>query len=109
MSYQFTRKAHNSLLVIIDQYLLFQLLNLRIFHRNNHVHLYFRDSKAGGGIAIYVNLGLNVNRRSDLEDREIEALWLELCPFKSNCSRGGFIDHQTHASKEFDSKIGMNF
>ena len=50
-------------------------------------NLFCRDranGKAGGGIAIYVNSVLNVRRRSDLEDNDIEVLWLELCPFKSN-------------------------
>ena len=42
-----------------------------------------RVGKAGGGITIYVNRVVNAKRRSDFEDKEIEAVWLELCPFKS--------------------------
>ena len=48
-------------------------------------NLFRRDrvGKASGGIVIYVNEVLNVKRRSELEDKEIEAVWLQLCPFKS--------------------------
>ena len=69
-----------------------------------------RVGKAGGGIAIYVNEVLIVKRRSDLEDKEIEAVWLELCPFKSKRKLilGG-IYRPPNSVKIFDSKLGMNF
>lgn len=40
-------------------------------------------NSSGGGILIYANSDLNIKRRTDLEDRDLEALWLQVCPFKS--------------------------
>jgi hypothetical protein len=42
--------------------------------------------KAGGGIMAFVNDNLSVKRRTDLESQTIEAIWLEICPFKSKRS-----------------------
>ena len=33
-----------------------------------------------------MNDDLRVKRRSDLEDSELEVIWLEVCPFKSHIS-----------------------
>ena len=75
-------------------------------------NLFRRDrvDKAGGGIAIYVHEVLEVKRRSDLEDKDIEAVWLELCPFKSKRKLilGG-IYRPPNSVKIFESKLGMNF
>lgn len=37
-------------------------------------------NSSGGGILIYANSDLNIKRRTDLEDRDLEALWLQVCP-----------------------------
>ncbi|KAK2550327.1 hypothetical protein P5673_029027 [Acropora cervicornis] len=39
--------------------------------------------KQGGGILAYVNFKLKENRRIDLEEKEIETLWLDIFPFNS--------------------------
>ena len=39
--------------------------------------------KQGGGILASVNFKLKENRRIDLEEKEIETLWLDIFPFKS--------------------------
>ena len=45
-----------------------------------------RTQKHGGGILAYVSTELKVKRRLDLEQSDLEVLWLEVCPFKSNMS-----------------------
>ena len=90
-----------------DATTLLQLLSIPGFN------LFRRDrviGKAGGGIAIYVNEVLEAKRRSDLEDKDIEAVWLELCPFKSKRKLilGG-IYRPPNSVKIFDCKLGMNF
>lgn len=49
-------------------------------------------------------------RRSDFEDKQVEAVWLELCPFRSNRKLllGG-VYRLPNSTKDFDSKLGMNF
>lgn len=42
-----------------------------------------RIGKSGGGILAYVNDSLQVNRREDIEEIDLECLWLETCPYKS--------------------------
>ena len=50
--------------------------------------IYRRDTvnKSGGGVMAYINDNLNVIRRTDLENHEVEVIWLEVCPFKSKRS-----------------------
>ena len=36
----------------------------------------------GGGLAVYVKQNINCKRRSDLEDDDIEIIWLEIMPIK---------------------------
>ena len=50
--------------------------------------IYRRDrvNKSGGGVMAYINDNLNVIRRTDLENQEVEVIWLEVCPFKSKRS-----------------------
>ena len=43
-------------------------------------------NKSGGGFMAYINDNLNVIRRTDLENQEVEVIWLEVCPFKSKRS-----------------------
>lgn len=38
----------------------------------------------GGGILAYVNNNLKVSRAFNLEENDIEVLWLNVCPYKSN-------------------------
>ncbi len=77
-------------------------------------NLFRRDRtnrRAASGIAIYVNSALNhVKRRTDLEDNDIEVLWLELFPFKSNRKLilGG-VYRPSNSKKETDNKLGMRF
>ena len=42
-----------------------------------------RLSKGGRGLMALVNQDLTTKRRSDLENDEIEAIWLEIFPLKS--------------------------
>ena len=45
-----------------------------------------RQTKNGGGILAFVSDELSVTRRDDLEDSNLEILWLEVAPFKSKRS-----------------------
>ena len=52
--------------------------------------IYRRDRplKTGGGVMAFVNeeLIINVKRRTDLEQSDLESIWLEVFPFKSKRS-----------------------
>ena len=50
--------------------------------------IYRRDrvSRCGGGVLVFVNEELKLIRRDDLENLDLEVIWLEVCPFKSNRS-----------------------
>lgn len=39
-----------------------------------------------GGVPAFANQELRVKRRTDLENAEVETIWLEVFPFKSNRS-----------------------
>ena len=45
-----------------------------------------RVSRCGGGVLVFVNEGLKLKRRDDLENLDLEVIWLEVFPFKSNRS-----------------------
>ena len=45
-----------------------------------------RKMKSGRGIIVYVNSKLSYNCRGDLESPEVEVLWIEVFPYKSNWS-----------------------
>ena len=40
-------------------------------------------NKKGGGILAYVNSQLKANRLYDLEDENVEIMWLSICPYSS--------------------------
>ena len=40
-------------------------------------------NKKGGGILAYVNSQLKANRLYDLEDKNVEIMWLSICPYSS--------------------------
>ena len=40
--------------------------------------------EGGGGIIVYIKEGVVFKRRSDLELKELECVWLEICPTNSN-------------------------
>ena len=42
-----------------------------------------RTGKSGGGTLAYVNDSLQVNRRENLDEIDLECLWLEIFPYKS--------------------------
>ena len=42
-----------------------------------------RTTNKGGGLIVYVKNGVNCTRRTDLEDENIEMLWIEIKPNKS--------------------------
>ena len=45
-----------------------------------------RKDKNGGGVMIYINDELNHRRRTDLESVDVEAIWIDIYPYKSNRS-----------------------
>ena len=45
-----------------------------------------RVSRCGGGVLVFINEGLKLKRRDDLENLDLEVIWLEVFPFKSNRS-----------------------
>ena len=73
--------------------------------------IYRRDRKfkSGGGIMAFINQHLTVKRRIDLKSQNIEAIWLEIFPFKSNRSLIlGSVYCPPSSSKEDDIKIEAN-
>ena len=42
-----------------------------------------REANSGGGILVYVRDGISCSRRSDLEHKNLECIWLEIKPVKS--------------------------
>ena len=47
--------------------------------------IYHKDgiNKSGGRVMAFANCNLDCKRRMDLEITNLELLWLEVCPFKS--------------------------
>ena len=41
-----------------------------------------RTENRGGGLAVFVKQGINCIRRLDLENNDIEIIWLEIMPVK---------------------------
>ena len=71
--------------------------------------MYRRDRKGikkGGGVMVFVNDELTHKRRTDLEDSELEAVWLEVCSFKFKRSTlfAAIYRPPSHA-KEMDENI----
>ena len=74
--------------------------------------LYRKDRcgvKKGGGILVYIINNLKVERLYDLEENELEAIWLQICPFKSERPLliGG-IHRPPSVPLDVDSKLEMN-
>jgi exonuclease III len=42
-----------------------------------------KKGKVGGGIMIYVNKSVEAKHRVDLESKDIESIWIEICTHKS--------------------------
>ena len=85
---------------------LYDVPGFDIFRRDRKVN----NTNSGGGILIYVNNELNVKRRTDLEEADLEVLWLQLCPFKSK--RQLFmagIYRPPNTKAELDIKLVDNF
>ena len=58
------------------------------------IHRHDRVSRCGGGVLVFVNDDLKLKRRDDLEDLDLEVIWLEVFPFKSN--RSLFLEFIAH-------------
>ena len=50
---------------------LFEVLSYSIYSRD-------RLNKSGGGVIAYISDNLNAIRRTDLENQEVEVIWLEV-------------------------------
>ena len=62
--------------------------------------------KKGGGVLVYVNDEISHQRRTDLEDSNVEAIWVEFFPFKSNRSLlFSDIYRPPSSSKEDDERL----
>ena len=58
---------------------------------------------------VYVNDELNSKRRTDLENSELEVIWLQVCPFKSKRSILFGTIHRPHSNdKDIDLKLQRN-
>ncbi|XP_067017110.1 uncharacterized protein [Acropora muricata] len=65
--------------------------------------------KQGGGILAYVNFKLKENRRIDLEEKEIETLWLDIFPFNSKRPLlVGALYRPPSSNVDIDSRIEKN-
>ena len=51
------------------------------------VYRHDRVSRCGGGVLVFVNDELKLKRRDDLENLDLEVIWLEVYPFQSNRSQ----------------------
>ena len=68
-----------------------------------------RIGKLGGGVMAFVHKDLKVERRIDMEDDDLEALWLEVNPHKSN--RSLFVAgvyRPPSSNVDMDKKLGRN-
>ena len=68
-----------------------------------------RTQMHGGAILAYIGTDLRVKRRLYLEQYDLELLWLEVCPFKSNRSMliAG-VYRPPSFSKDDDTKLEKN-
>ena len=68
-----------------------------------------RKSGKGGGVAVYISDRLTFNRRFDLENDEIECIWLEMKPRKSSSYLIGVIYRPTDSSKHLPKDFNNSF
>ena len=74
-------------------------------------HLLRKDriGQKGGGFLAYVANGVKANRIWDLEDNDVESLWLNVYPHNPNRSiLIGALYHPPSTDKETDSKMEKN-
>ena len=68
-----------------------------------------RKSGKGGGVAAYISDKLTFNRRLDLENDELECIWVEMKPIKSSSYLIGVIyrppDSLKHLPKNFNNSF----
>ena len=68
-----------------------------------------RDEVQGGGVGIYINESLNYVRRNDLEIKNFECLFIEICfPFSKSFIVGVLYrppDSSLHLSKDFNTDL----
>ena len=68
-----------------------------------------RKGKVGGGIMIYVNKSVEAKRRVDLESKDIESIWIEICPHKSKRPLVvSGVYRPPSAKKEYNIILGKN-
>ena len=68
-----------------------------------------RAGKSGGGLCAYVKNSIQVERRIDLETKDVEIIWLKICPYKSKRPLfigGIYRPPSTNAAS--DKSIGKN-
>ena len=66
-------------------------------------------AKLGGGVMAFVHEDLVVKRRSDLEDDNVEVMWLEVNPHKSKkllCVAG--VYRPPSSNLDMDKQLGRN-
>jgi hypothetical protein len=70
-----------------------------------------RKGKVGGGIIMYVNKSVEAKRRIDLESKDTESIWFEICPHKSKRSLDLLVSgvyHPPSAKKEYNIILEKN-
>ncbi|CAB4017534.1 Hypothetical predicted protein, partial [Paramuricea clavata] len=66
-------------------------------------------NKKGGGILAYVNSQLKANRLYDLEDENVEIMWLSICPYSSNRALlAGAVYRPPSSNADTDIKLENN-
>ena len=66
-------------------------------------------NKKGGGILAYVNSQLKANRLCDLEDENVEIMWLSICPYSSNRALlAGAVYRPPSSNADTDIKLENN-
>ena len=68
-----------------------------------------RKSGKGGGVAAYISDKLTFNRRLDLENDELECIWVEMKPIKSSSYLIGVIYRPPDSSKHLPKNFNNSF
>ena len=102
-------ETHVDILVITETFCSSEVSDLFYAIPGYNTYRKHRIGNGGGGILAYVKNSLNAKHRVDLEANDLEALWLEVCPYNSKRSLfiAGIYRPPSYEVDE-DKKLGKN-